>query len=65
MLEGTSGVLWLMMNAIMVAILGAALVYGVVMWSRRSKSRAAQQVRDEGTERVYRESERDSKSQSH
>ena len=58
MAEGASGVFWLLMNVVLVAILGAALVYGVVMWSRRSKSPASQKIRDEGTERVYEESER-------
>ncbi len=51
--------LWLIMDVVLVLILGGALVYGLVMWSRRRKDPAARAVRDRGTERVYREAERE------
>jgi hypothetical protein len=49
--------LWLFMDVILLVALGAALIYGMVMWSRRRQTPGAKQVRDQGTERIYREAE--------
>jgi hypothetical protein len=51
------GWLWFVIDVGLVAILGAALVYGVMMWRNRPKNRATEQVRNEATRDVYREAE--------
>ena len=53
----TSGWLWMFMDVILLAILGVALVYAVIMWSRRRTGPAARRQADAATERVYRETD--------
>jgi hypothetical protein len=54
MLGEQGGWLWFVLDVIGVAILGLALAYGVMAWRKR-RSRLANQVRDEATERLYHE----------
>jgi hypothetical protein len=42
------GWMWLVIDVAMVAVLAAALFYGIGMWRRRYRDRATQEVRDEG-----------------
>ena len=49
------GWMWLIIDVVMVAILAGALLYGITMWRHRYRDRATQQVRDEATERLYRQ----------
>ena len=52
------GWLWLLIDVALVAILGAALVYGVAMWRKR-RSATAEQVRDNATRELYHHSSRE------
>jgi hypothetical protein len=47
------GWMWLLIDVVLVAILAAALVYGIGMWRRRSRNRTTQDIRDEATDRLY------------
>jgi len=47
------GWMWLLIDVAFVAILAAALIYGIVQWRKRPKSPAARQQRDEATRRLY------------
>jgi hypothetical protein len=51
------GWMWLLIDVVFVAVLAAALIYGVTMWRRRPRNAAAQQVRDQATDRLYRKQE--------
>lgn len=46
------GWMWLFIDVVAVAILGAALAYGVMVWRKRRSARA-NQVRDRATENLY------------
>jgi hypothetical protein len=48
------GWMWLVIDVAMVAVLAAALLYGIGMWRKRYRDRTTQEVRDEATERLYR-----------
>jgi hypothetical protein len=61
MVPDIGGPVWGWAVVILTAILGLALVYGVVMWSRRSSNPEVNRRRDEAVERVYRETERDNR----
>ena len=53
-----SGGLWLVIDVLMVAVLGIALVYGTILWRQR-RSRARGQVSERATAQLYeREAER-------
>jgi hypothetical protein len=45
--------MWLLIDVGLVAILAAALIYGIGMWRRRSRNSTTQEVRDEATDRLY------------
>jgi hypothetical protein len=47
------GWMWLLVDVAFVAVLGAALIYGIVQWRNRSKSPAAQERRDQATRRLF------------
>jgi hypothetical protein len=47
------GWLWALVDVVFVAVLAAALAYGIMAWRRRSKSRAVEDVRDRATLRNY------------
>ena len=47
------GWMWLLIDVAFVAVLGAALIYGIVQWRNRPKSRAAQERRDQATRRLF------------
>jgi hypothetical protein len=49
------GWLWFVIDVIFVALLGAAMVYGIMRWRNRPHDPATEQVRDEATRRSYRE----------
>jgi len=51
------GWLWLVIDVVMVALLGAALIYGIVKWRQRRRDLARQQLRDRETRKMYREEE--------
>jgi hypothetical protein len=51
--EQASGWLWLIIDVGLVAVLGAGLIYGTMMWRSRSRNRAVQQVRDDATKDLY------------
>jgi hypothetical protein len=46
------GWMWLLIDVVLVAVLAGALIYGIGMW--RKRSRAAEQVGEEATDRLYR-----------
>ena len=50
-----SGWLWLFIDVALVALLGAALIYGITKWRRRPRDPATEQIRDEATRRTYRD----------
>jgi uncharacterized protein involved in outer membrane biogenesis len=47
------GWLWAVVDIVFVAVLAAALVYGVFAWRRRSRDPGVEQVRDRSTLRNY------------
>jgi hypothetical protein len=47
------GWMWLLVDVIFLAILAAALIYGIGMWRNRHRDPATKEVRDEATERLY------------
>ena len=47
------GWLWLAIDVAFVALLAAALIYGIMMWRNRSRSPAVKQRRDDATRRLY------------
>ena len=57
MANGPGMSIWMILG-VLVIILGAVLVYGVIMWSRGRKDPAIREAQDRGTERAYREAER-------
>jgi len=58
-----SGWLWLVIDVLMVAVLGIALVYGTMLWRQR-RSRAREQVSERATAQLYeREAERERKAE--
>lgn len=52
-MDGSGGYLWGLIDVIGVAVLAAALMYGIMRWRKRSKSPAVEAARDRATERVY------------
>ena len=48
-----SGWLWLMVDVAFVALLAAALIYGLMMWHNRPRGPNTQRVRDEATRELY------------
>ena len=51
-MDDASGWMWFIINVLFVAALGAAMIYGTMMWRKR-RSRGMQQVRDEKTRELY------------
>ena len=49
----TGGWLWLSMDVIFVVVLAAALIYGLVMWHNRRRSRGVENMRDQATKELY------------
>src|SRR5438105_785489 len=47
------GWLWLVIDVVLVAIFGAGIAYGMVMWQRRSRNPTLEQAREEATRRPY------------
>jgi hypothetical protein len=54
MFDDIGGPLWALIDVIAVAVLAAALVYGMMAWRRR-RNRALEEVRDEATRKLFRE----------
>lgn len=54
MFDDLGGPLWALIDVIAVAILGLALVYGMMAWRRR-RNRSLEKVRDEATKKLFRE----------
>jgi hypothetical protein len=52
-----SGWLWLLIDVALVALLGAALIYGIVKWRQRRRDPAVERRRDDVTRRLYRDEE--------
>lgn len=52
-MDWSGGYLWGLIDVIGVAVLAAALIYGVMRWRSRSKSGAVEAARDRATDRVY------------
>jgi hypothetical protein len=50
--DDAGGWLWLVIDVAFVALLAAALVYGVSVWRKR-RSAASEQVRDRATRELY------------
>jgi hypothetical protein len=44
---------WFLIEVVMVAILGGALIYGLLMWRARPRNAAVKAARDEATDRLY------------
>jgi hypothetical protein len=47
------GWMWFLIDVGLVAILAAALIYGIGMWRRRPRNNTTQEIRDEATDRLY------------
>ena len=45
--------MWFLIDVVLVAILAAALIYGIGMWRRRPRNSTTQEIRDEATDRLY------------
>jgi hypothetical protein len=58
MANGPGMSIWAMIDVVLLVILGAAMVYGAIMWSRARKDPAIREAQDRGTERVYQQAER-------
>lgn len=56
-MEG-GGWLWFILDVLGVAILAAALIYGMATWRRRPKSPAAERAREEAVRENYRQAAR-------
>ena len=52
-----SGWLWLIIDVGLVALLGAAMIYGIVKWRQQRHDPAAERRRDDVTRRLYRDEE--------
>jgi hypothetical protein len=52
-MDGSGGYLWGLIDVIGVAVLAAALIYGIMRWRNRPKSPAVEAARDRATDRVY------------
>jgi uncharacterized iron-regulated membrane protein len=52
MMEDAGGWMLFIISVIFVAALGAALVYGTIMWRKR-RSRGMEQIRDQKTRELY------------
>jgi hypothetical protein len=48
-----SGWLWLLIDVVMVAILGGALIYGTLHWRRRRRSPVLEEASERATARLY------------
>jgi hypothetical protein len=59
-MNDAGGWLWLVIDVALVAVLAAALVYGIIMVRKRPKGPRADAARDGATKNVYREEERSS-----
>ena len=53
--EEAGGWLWFLIDVAFVAVLAAALIYGIVVWRRRRNPRV-EQIRDEATRDLYKRS---------
>jgi len=47
------GLLWLIVDVVFVAVLGALIVYGVYQWRRRPRDAATREVSDNAVRREY------------
>jgi hypothetical protein len=54
-MEDAGGWLWFLIDVILVAALGLAMVYGITAWRRRPKDPTIERVRDDATRRGYRD----------
>ena len=61
MAEDAAGWLTAVWTVISIAGFGLAMALAYLMWTRRAKGPVAERRRDEATERVFRQSERDEK----
>jgi hypothetical protein len=52
-MDWSGGYLWGLIDVIGVAVLAAALIYGIMRWRNRPKSGAVEAARDRATDRVY------------
>jgi flagellar biosynthesis/type III secretory pathway M-ring protein FliF/YscJ len=52
-----SGWLWFVVDVVFVALLVAAIIYGIMKWRHRRQDPAMEQVRENATRRVYRQEE--------
>jgi hypothetical protein len=57
-MDGDTGWMWLVIDVGFVAVLGAALIYGIVQWRNRPKSRGEQERRDQATRRNFEKADR-------
>jgi hypothetical protein len=52
-----STAMWLIMDVVLVAALGFALVYGTMQWRKRSRNPAVKRASENATRRMYNEPE--------
>ncbi len=52
------GWLWIVIDVVAVAVLGAAIAYAAMQWRHRRKDAAAQIARDRATRELYRQESR-------
>jgi uncharacterized membrane protein YidH (DUF202 family) len=55
MVEDYSGWLWFLIDVVLVAVLGLAMVYGIWKWRRAKHDPESERARDQATKQVYRE----------
>jgi hypothetical protein len=60
MFKDIGGPLWLLIDVLAVAALGAAIAYGTMAWRRR-RNRGLEQVRDDATKRLFEQSDRETR----
>jgi hypothetical protein len=51
--DDAGGWMWILIDVGFVAVLGAALIYGIMQWRNRTKSPATQERRDQATRRLF------------
>jgi hypothetical protein len=57
-MDSIGGYMWLIIDVVLVAALGAALLWGTHRWRHKRRDRAAKEAERQAVKRVYREDDR-------